>query len=88
MAKWIAELTFTANVEIEAPDEDAAYAKAWDALCCKGVYDDDIVEEIHDEAYYAGAAGKDPPLRKGKAHELRDGDFSFEVVRVSRMKEE
>lgn len=88
MAKWIAELAFTANVEIEAPDEDAACAEAWGALYCKSVYDDDRVEEIHDEAYYAGAAGNDPPLRKRKAHELSDKDFSFEVVRVSRMKEE
>lgn len=88
MAKWIAELAFTANVEIEAPDEEAAHAEALGALDGKSVYDDDRVEEIHDEAYYAGAAGSDPPLRKQKAYELSDRDFGAEVVRVSRMKEE
>jgi hypothetical protein len=87
MAKWIAELTFTANVEIEAPDEDAAYAEACGALDGKSVYDDDMVEEVHDEAYWAGVSQSDPPLLKRKAYEMSDKDFTGEVVRVSMAKE-
>ena len=89
MARFIATLSFTAHVEIEAPDYDAAESIADGMLDARSVYEDDKLDEVIDKAFCAGGGVGDPPLLKGhKACELRDADFQPDQIAISEMKEE
>jgi len=68
-------LSFCAEVEVEAESLGDACVEAGCILDERSVYEDDKLEEMHDEAYCAGAAGGDPPLRKVHASSLRDKRF-------------
>lgn len=85
MAKFIADLSFTAHIEIEAKDAEEAKIKAQGMLDARSVYEDDRLDDVIDKAYCAGGTAEDPPLLKGqKAYELRDKFFEAEdpVVRL------
>ena len=89
MARFIATIGFTAHIEIEATDYDAAESIANGMLDARSVYEDDKLDEVIDKVFCAGVTGNDPPLlKRQKAYELRDMDFSADVVRVSMIKEE
>ena len=89
MARFIATLSFTAHIEIEAPDYDNAESIANGLLVSRSVYEDDKLDEVIDKAFCAGGTGDDPPLLKGqKAYELRDADFQPDQVAIFEEREE
>lgn len=89
MARFVATLSFTAHVEIEAPDYDAAESIANGMLDARSVYEDDKLDEVIDKAFCAGGTGDDPPLLKGqKAYELRDADFQPDQAAIFEKREE
>lgn len=83
MAKFIADLSFTAHIEIEAKDAQEAKIKAQGMLEARSVYEDDRLDDVIDKAYCAGGTAEDPPLLKGqRAYELRDKNFEVGEVSV------
>ena len=85
MAKFMADLRFTAHIEIEAEDAEEAKIKAEGMLDARSVYEDDRLDDVIDKAYCAGGTAEDPPLLKGqRSYELRDRFFEAEdpVVRL------
>lgn len=89
MAKFIATMSLTAHVEIEAPDYDTAENIASGMLDARSVYEDDKLDEAIDKAFCAGGGVDDPPLLKGhKAYELRDADFQPDQIALLEEKEE
>ena len=85
MAKFIADLSFTVHIEIEAKDEEEAKIKAKGMLDARSVYEDDRLDDVIDMAYCSGGTADDPPPMKcQKAYELRDRLFEAEepVVRL------
>lgn len=76
MSKFRVMVGFTAELKIEASCSDEAKQKASDMLDARSVYEDDKLDEMLGEAYYAGGTGDDPPLRNKRASSLRDKDFT------------
>lgn len=73
--KYTFLLSFSAEVHVEAVSLDDARFLAGEILKERGVYEVDKLDDMHDEAYHAGAAGCDLPLCKASATSLWDGRF-------------
>lgn len=76
MNKFRVIVGFTAELQIEASNREEAKSKATDMLDARSVYEDDKLDELHDEAYCSGGTGDDPPLKKKRAYSLRDENFT------------
>lgn len=82
MAKFIADITFVAHVEIEADDIKAAKAEAEARAQERSVYKDEWVDEITEKCYQDGAEGRDFELSRKRGYEFRDTDFEADDVVV------
>lgn len=89
MAKFIADISFTAHLEIEADDIEAAKAEAEAIAHERSVYKDDWVDEITEKCYQDGAEGNDFELQRVRGYEFRDKNFEADdvIVRVSEPEE-
>ena len=84
MAKFIADISFTAHLDIEADDIEAAKAEAGAIAQERSVYKDDWVDEITEKCYQDGAEGNDFELRNKSGYRFRDMNFEADdvIVRV------
>lgn len=82
MAKFIADISFTAHLEIEADDIEAAKAEAEAIANERSVYKDDWVDEITEKCYHDGAEGNDFELQRKRGYEFRDMNFEADDVIV------
>jgi hypothetical protein len=82
MAKFIADISFTAHLEIEADDIEAAKAEAEAIARERSVYKDDWVDEITEKCYQDGAEGNDFELQRVRGYEFRDKNFEADDVIV------
>ena len=89
MAKFVADISFTAHVEIEADNIDAAKAEAEAIANERSVYKDDWVDEITEKCYQDGAEGNDFELQRKRGYQFRDMNFEADdvIVRVPGMEE-
>lgn len=88
MAKFIADISFTAHVEIEADDIEGAKAEAEALAHERSVYKDDWVDEITEKCYQDGAEGKDFELQRVRGYEFRDKNFEADDVVVRHVRPE
>lgn len=82
MAKFIADISFTAHLEIEADDIEAAKAEAEAIAQERSVYKDDWVDEITEKCYQDGAEGNDFELQRKRGYKFRDTNFEADDVTV------
>jgi len=87
MAKYIADVSFVAHLEIEAENAEEATAKAHAVAESHSVYSDDALEEILDKTYCAGGTNEDPPMRNRRVFELRNPDFEQDEISVRKVGE-
>ena len=82
MAKFVADISFTAHVEIEADDIESAKEEAEAIAQERSVYKDDWVAKITEKCYHDGAEGNDFELRRKHGYEFRDKNFEIGEVSV------
>lgn len=82
MAKFIADISFTAHVEIEADDIEGAKAEAEALAQERSVYKDDWIDEITEKCYHDGAEGNDFELQRKRGYEFRDMNFGVGEISV------
>lgn len=82
MARFVADISFTAHVEIDADSIEDAEAEAEAIAQERSVYKDDLVDEIAEKCYHDGAEGNDFELQRKRGYEFRDKDFEVGEVSV------
>lgn len=88
MSKFVANMSMSGAVVIEAKDAEEAMAIAEDMLDERSVYEDEKVKNAMWDAYYSGGTGRDYPFRKKQAYDIRDFDFTPDKPIIEKYDEE